>query len=116
MAAAVRRAVQQHGTQQLQGLHWPSSAIRGGVIPVDAFTSDMKLRLPLPMAPPCHDWIALHDRRLLVPQTVWNHGAVRGFYNRNISQLVSAANSKRAFLVDTLALVSPSICDFAETT
>ncbi|CAM6096582.1 unnamed protein product [Calypogeia fissa] len=104
MAAAVRRAVQQQGAQQLQALHWPT-AIRCGIIPIDAVTSDIKVRLPVPMAFPSHDWISLQDRRLLVPQTVWNYAAVRGYYHRNISQLVSAANSKRAFLVDTLALV-----------
>jgi hypothetical protein len=102
MAAAVRRAVQQHGAQQLQALHWPSAAIRGGVLPLDAISSDFKYRLPLPMGTPSTDWMNLHERR---SHTLWNHGTERGFHNRQISQLVSAASSKRAFLVDTLALV-----------
>lgn len=105
MAAAVRRAAQQQGAQQLHALHWPS-AIRGGVIPFEAVTSDPKFRLPLLIGGPGHDWIGFQDRRLLAPQTAWNHGTERSFHNRQISQLVSAANNKRAFLVDTLALVN----------
>ncbi|OAE26285.1 hypothetical protein AXG93_3040s1020 [Marchantia polymorpha subsp. ruderalis] len=103
MAAAVRRAVQHQGSQ-LQALQWPT-AIRAGAIPLDVVNMDSRLRLPVPSTAVLHDWAALQDRRLLVPQQAWNYGAVRGFYMRNISQLVTASNSKRAFLVDTLALV-----------
>ncbi|KAL2650314.1 hypothetical protein R1flu_018442 [Riccia fluitans] len=104
MAAAVRRAVQQQGAQ-LQALQWPS-AVRAGVIPADVLNTDIRLRLPVPVSTvSSQDWIALQDRRLLAHHHGWNYGAVRGFYMRHISQLVSASNSKRAFLVDTLALV-----------
>jgi hypothetical protein len=65
------------------------------------------------------EWLCLQDRRssslssessyscglTTPPSKAWNYATVRGYYMRNISQLVATANGHRAFLVDTLALV-----------
>jgi hypothetical protein len=65
------------------------------------------------------EWLCLQDRRsssfspessyscglTTPPSKAWNYATVRGYYMRNISQLVATANGQRAFLVDTLALV-----------
>lgn len=111
MAAAARRAVQNQG---LQFAAVASSSSRPSAIPVELIGSDVKLKVPvvLPRAPPVPvDWQVLQDRRPslcahgLTHLKAWNYAAVRGYYMRNISQLVATANNKRAFLVDTLALV-----------
>lgn len=114
MAAAARRAVQHQGAQVQQALQL-AAAIRpcpSPGPPVDLIPTDVRLRLPVALSAVPHDWQFLQDRRPcviysfgLTPLKAWNYAAVRGYYMRNISQLVAPANGKRAFLVDTLALV-----------
>lgn len=106
MAAAARKAVQHHAMQL-------GVATCSGAAIADLTAADMTLRLPKAILSVPHGWDFLLDRRptsavcpLGVPCTkAWNYVAARGYYMRNISQLVAPANGKRAFLVDTLALV-----------
>lgn len=122
MAAAgvARRAVQQHQGAPLQALQLAVASRLGGTS-TELINPDMRLSVPgaAPLVP--HDWPSLLDRRPcvvysygLTPLKAWNYAAVRGYYMRNISQLVAPTNNKRAFLVDTLALVIPqfSSCKF----
>ncbi|CAK9257449.1 unnamed protein product [Sphagnum jensenii] len=80
MAAAMRRAVQHQGAQQLQASQSALSISRPVVASSASSCSSSDL-------------------------IAWNYGTVRRYYMRNISQLVATANGQRAFLVDTLALV-----------
>jgi hypothetical protein len=103
MVAAARRAVQHPAAMQL------AVAARPAAVPAELIGSDMWLK---GLKPPVVEF--LQDRRPcvlysygLTPLKAWNYAAVRGYYMRNISQLVAPANNKRAFLVDTLALVIP---------
>ena len=112
MAAAARRAVQ-HQAAPLQAMQLAVAA-RPSAVLGELIGSDVRLKGPMPRSPVVHDWQFLHERRPcvlysygLTPLKAWNYAAVRGYYMRNISQLVAPANNKRAFLVDTLALVSP---------
>eukprot|EP00249_Psilotum_nudum_P009436 c21936_g1_i2 orf=608-1435(+) len=82
--------------------------------PLDLFSTELKLRLSQAASPLPQEFPSLLERRTgqdlgkLVIPTAWNHGTVRGFYMRHISQLVStstASASKRIMLLDTLALV-----------
>lgn len=45
------------------------------------------------------------DHRMWSPATPWKFGSVRGYYLRNLSNAAGHPNGRRAFLVDTLALV-----------
>ena len=101
-AAAARRAVQnQAGALQALVARIPAEIVVGLVV--------NSKQVPVARAPAAVDWQFLQDRRYsygLAPLKAWNYAAVRGYYMRNISQLVATANNKRAFLVDTLALVT----------
>jgi hypothetical protein len=106
-AAVARRAVQHQGAP-LRAVQL-ALASRLGAIPTELISPDVRLNVPVP-----HDWPFLQERRPCVvyshglnPLKAWNYAAARGYYMRNISQLV-------AFLVDTLALVIPQLsqCDF----
>jgi hypothetical protein len=113
MTAAVRRAVQYQGVQlqTVLSLARPGCIASSDLIAADARHRQMPTALSSIMVP--HDWLWLQDRRsseaypcgLTTPCKAWNHATVRRYYMRNISQLVATANCKRAFLVDTLALV-----------
>lgn len=108
---AARRAVQNQAGAGLQAMQFAAVASRPSAIPAELIGSDVKLKVPVARAPMPVDWQFLQDRRPslysygLTPLKAWNYAAVRGYYMRNISQLVATANNKRAFLVDTLALV-----------
>ena len=113
-AAVARRAVQHQGAP-LRAMQL-ALASRLGAIPTELISPDVRLNVPVP-----HDWPFLQERRPCVvyshglnPLKAWNYAAARGYYMRNISQLVAPTNNKRAFLVDTLALVIPQLsqCDF----
>ncbi|KAH8939541.1 hypothetical protein BDL97_15G042000 [Sphagnum fallax] len=113
MTAAVRRAVQYQGVQlqTVLSLARPGCIASSDLIAADAKHRQMPTALSSIVVP--HDWLWLQDRRsseaypcgLTTPCKAWNHATVRRYYMRNISQLVATANCKRAFLVDTLALV-----------
>ncbi|XP_024362951.1 protein FMP32, mitochondrial [Physcomitrium patens] len=112
MAAAVRRAMQYPGALPLQTMQLAAGVSRPGTTSAESICSDVKLQLPVLLPSVLHDLQFAHDIRPcefysigLSPLRAWNYAAVRGYYMRNISQLVATANNKRAFLVDTLALV-----------
>ncbi len=132
MAAAMRRAVQNQGAQQLQASQSALSISRPVVASsASSSSSDLivaegsrqqRLLLPVSLSSSVvlpQEWLCLQDRRssslssessyscglTTPPSKAWNYATVRGYYMRNISQLVATANGHRAFLVDTLALV-----------
>jgi hypothetical protein len=123
MAAAVRRAVQYQGVQ-LHSSHSAMSVARPGgcVTSSDLMAAEARQRLPVALSSVVpQDWLWLQQDRRGAPEAYpcgltattttsyskawWNYATVRGYYMRNISQLVATTNGKRAFLVDTLALV-----------
>ncbi len=123
MAAAVRRSVQYQGVQ-LHSSHSAMSVGRPGGCVTSSILMAAEARQRLPVALSAvlpQDWLWLQQDRRGVPEAYpygltattatsyskawWNYATVRGYYMRNISQLVATANGKRAFLVDTLALV-----------
>jgi hypothetical protein len=123
MAAAVRRAVQYQGVQ-LHSSHSAMSVARPGgcVTSSDLMAAEVRQRLPVALSSVVpQDWLWLQQDRRGAPEAYpcgltatattsyskswWNYATVRGYYMRNISKLVATANGKRAFLVDTLALV-----------
>lgn len=103
MAVAARKAVQHQAMQRGVATH-------SGAAIADLIAADVTFRLPKAVQ---HSWEFLLDRRPcsavcplgLSCTKAWNYVAARGYYMRNISQLVAPTNGKRAFLVDTLALV-----------
>ncbi|KAH9550709.1 hypothetical protein CY35_10G085900 [Sphagnum magellanicum] len=132
MAAAMRRAVQHQGAQQLQASQSALSISRPVVASsASSSSSDLivaegsrqqRLLLPVSLSSSVvlpQEWLCLQDRRssslssessyscglTTPPSKAWNYATVRRYYMRNISQLVATANGHRAFLVDTLALV-----------
>lgn len=121
MAAAAARRAWQHLGSPMQAVYLAVES-RLGIVSREFVNPDARLNVPVPVPSVLHqretiekyDWQSLQDRRPcvvysygLTPLKAWNYSAARGYYMRNISQLVAPANNKRAFLVDTLALVTP---------
>lgn len=120
MAAAARRAIQQQGPQQ-QLLQLALATARSAAVSADWMITDVTSSSRIPGAVSSSSAAAFYNRQplqggrqqqqpsevlsTLAPSKPWNYTAVRCYYMRNVSQLVAPANGKKAFLVDTLALV-----------
>lgn len=120
MAAAARRAMQQQGAQQ-QLLQLSLATTRSAAVSADWMITDVTSLSRIPGAVSSLSAAAFYNRQplqggrqqqqppevlcTLAPSKPWNYTAMRGYYMRNVSQLVAPANGKKAFLVDTLALV-----------
>ncbi|XP_024393648.1 protein FMP32, mitochondrial [Physcomitrium patens] len=109
-AAAARRAVQ-HQRGPLQAMQLAADSHLRDIF-VELNIPDARLKMPVSAPFASHGRQAFQDHTpwLLYPHELtlwraWDYKAVRGYHMRNISQLVAPANNKRAFLVDTLALV-----------
>ena len=120
MAAAARRAMQQQGAQQ-QLLQLALATTRSAAVSADWMITDVASSSRIPGAVSSSSAAAFYNRQplqggrqqqqpsevlcTLAPLKPWNYTSMRGYYMRNVSQLVAPANGKKAFLVDTLALV-----------
>lgn len=116
-AAAARRAVQ-HQRGPLQAMQLAADSHLRDIF-VELNIPDARLKMPVSAPFASHGRQAFQDHTpwLLYPHELtlwraWDYKAVRGYHMRNISQLVAPANNKRAFLVDTLALVIVQISPF----
>lgn len=119
MAAAARRAMQQQGAQQ-QLLQLALATTRSAAVSADWMITDVTSSSRIPGPVSSSSAAAFYNRQplqggrqqqpsevlcTLAPSKPWNYTSMRGYYMRNVSQLVAPANGKKAFLVDTLALV-----------
>eukprot|EP00850_Spirogloea_muscicola_P018017 SM000160S02558 [mRNA] locus=s160:247189:249484:- [translate_table: standard] len=105
---------------------WPSlreEAFHSSPLPTTVLPPDMcrdlllkqaapaavRLHSPPPLYGPdtalCQDRAQGQASLSFSPSTAWNHVTYRGLFLRNLSGLVQSPNGRRAFLVDTLALV-----------